>query len=271
MKADVKPNELETPEVTSGGSQKNAPNLRSGLRFPVTVVLAVLGLIGVQAVLYMSYFYTPVQITPGTMFVVTPDGGSPINLYESYRIFFIHLPSAYATALCCLFCLVGGVMWLLSRKPRWEALTVSAAEVGLVTGALVLLTGTLWGDYAWGSGRLGSGWNWAEARITTMLILWLAFAALIVLRQAMDTPRQRSMMTAVYGILIGPLYPLVSQAIEISQVSHPRDFSGMMSAPEIAQTTNLASIVVTLALLSLVALRYQWNRLGQQISEERAV
>ncbi|MCA8937524.1 MAG: hypothetical protein KDB68_15110, partial [Planctomycetes bacterium] len=119
----------------------------------VTVVFGVLGLIGAEVVLYMSYYYTPVQVSPGTLWVVTPDGGSPINLYESYRIFFIHLPAAYSTALCCGICLVGGVMWLLSKKDKWEALTVAAAETGLVTGAMVLLTGTLWADYAWGSGR----------------------------------------------------------------------------------------------------------------------
>jgi heme exporter protein C len=236
----------------------------------VTVVLAALGLVGAQVVLYMSYYFTPVQVTPGTLWVVTPDTGAAINLYESYRIFFIHLPSAYATATCCLLTLVGGVMWLLTRKDAWEALTVSAAEVGMVTGAIVLLTGTMWADYAWGSGRLGSGWNW-EPRLTTMLILWLSFAALIVLRRAMDTPRQRSAMTAVYGILLGPLYPLVSKAIEIGQTSHPRSFSDLLSAPEIGVTKNLASVAIGIALLAMVALRFQWNRLGQQIAQERAV
>ena len=235
----------------------------------VTLALAGLGLVGAQIVLWMSYYYTPVQITPGTLWVVTPDGGSPINLYESYRIFFIHLPSAYATATCCLLTLVGGVMWLLTRKDKWEALTVSAAEVGLVTGAIVLLTGTMWADYAWGSGRLGSGWNW-EPRLTTMLILWLSFAALIVLRKAMDTPRQRSAMTAVYGILLGPLYPLVSKAIEIGQTSHPRSFSDLLSADEVAVTKNIATVAIGVALLAMVALRYQVNRLGQQIQQERA-
>jgi heme exporter protein C len=235
----------------------------------ITLALAGLGLVGAQIVLWMSYYYTPVQVTPGTLWVVTPDGGAPVNLYESYRIFFIHLPSAYATATCCLLSLVGGVMWLLTRKDKWEALTVSAAEVGLFTGAIVLLTGTMWADYAWGSGRLGSGWNW-EPRLTTMLILWLSFAALLVLRKAMDTPRQRSAMTAVYGILLGPLYPLVSKAIEIGQTSHPRSFSDLLSAPEIAVTKNVASVAIGIALLALVALRFQVNRLGQEIAQERA-
>ena len=235
----------------------------------VTLALAALGLIGAEVVFYLSYNYVPTQISEGTLWVVTPDHGAPINLYESYRIFFVHLPSAYATALCCGICLVGGVMWLLSKKPKWEALTVASAEVGLMTGAIVLLTGTLWADYAWGSGRIGSGWNW-EPRLTTMLILWLAFAALLVLRKAMDQPRQRSALTAVYGILLGPLYPLVSKAIEIGQTSHPKSFSDLLTAPEIAITKNIASLGLTIAFMGLVALRYQMGRLGQQLEQERA-
>ncbi|MCC7510767.1 MAG: cytochrome c biogenesis protein CcsA [Planctomycetes bacterium] len=235
----------------------------------ITLALAALGLIGAEITLYLSYFYTPVQISAGTLYVVTPSSGSTINLYESYRIFFIHLPAAYATALCCTLAAVGGIAWLLTRKDAWQALIVSASEVGLATGAIVLLTGTFWADYAWGSGRIGSGWNW-EPRLTTMLILWLAFAALLVLRRAMDTDKQRAMMTAVYGILLGPLYPLVSKAIEIGQTSHPKSFSDLLSAPEIATTKQVATIGVMLALVSLVAVRYCWNRLGQRMAQERA-
>jgi heme exporter protein C len=233
----------------------------------VIIGLAVLGLIGVQATLYLSYYYTPTQITPGTLWVVDAQGG-PISLYESYRIFFIHLPSAYTTALCCGLTFVGGVVWLLTRKPAWEALVVAAAEVGLIAGAMVLLTGTFWADYAWGSGRMGSGWNW-EPRLTTMLILWVSFAALLVLRRAMDTEKQRSMTTAVYGILLGPLYPLVSKAIEIGQTAHPRSFSDLLSAPEIVVTKNVATLGVMVAMMSLIALRFYSNRIAQRIAQER--
>lgn len=235
----------------------------------VVLALAALGFVGVQVTLYMAYFYTPTQVTPGTLWVVDPDGGATKNLYESYRIFFIHLPSAYSTAACCALTALGGVMLLLTRKPRWESLIVSAAEVGMATGAIVLLTGTLWADYAWSlTGKLGSGWNW-EPRLTTMLILWLAFAAMLVIRKAIDQPRQRTLATAVYGILIGPMYPLVSKAIEIGQFSHPRSFSDLLSAPEIALTKQIASVGVLVALMALVALRFQWNEFGRQLTQER--
>ncbi|MBX3460376.1 MAG: cytochrome c biogenesis protein CcsA [Planctomycetes bacterium] len=235
----------------------------------VTLALAGAGLIGALVTLYLSYFYTPVQVSRGTLWVVTPDGGNTINLYESYRIFFVHLPAAYATAVCSTLAAIGGAAWLLTRKEQWQAIIVSCCEVGLAVGAIVLLTGTFWADYAWGSGRIGSGWNW-EPRLTTMLILWFAFAALLVLRRAIDGEKAREMMTAVYGILIGPLYPLVSKAVEIGQTSHPRNFSDLLSAPEIATTKHAATVGIMLALASLIALRYCWNRLGQRIAQERA-
>jgi hypothetical protein len=115
---------------------------------------------------------------------------------------------------------VGGVVWLLTRKPAWEALIVAAAEVGLIAGA-------------------------------------------------MDTEKQRSMTTAVYGILLGPLYPLVSKAIEIGQTAHPRSFSDLLSAPEIGVTKNVATLGVMVAMMSLIALRFYSNRIAQRIAQER--
>jgi hypothetical protein len=103
-----------------------------------------------------------------------------------------------------------------------------------------------------------------------MLILWLAFAALVVVRRAIDGDAQRTVATGVYGILLGPLYPLVSKAVEIGQTSHPRSFSDLMSAPEIGTTKQVATIGVMLALMALVALRYQWNELGRGIDKETA-
>ncbi|MCF6227881.1 MAG: cytochrome c biogenesis protein [Planctomycetes bacterium] len=234
----------------------------------VTLALVALGLIGVEISQYLIYNYAPTQVTPGAYWVVTPpDQGAPISLYESYRIFFTHLPSAYATAVCSMLAAFGGVMWLLTRNDKWEALTVASAEAGLVVGAMVLLTGSFWADFAWGNGKMGSGWNW-EPRITTMLILWLAFASLLVLRWALDVPSQRKMMTAVYGILLGPMYPLVSKSIEIGQISHPRSFSSLLSADAISTTTSVTQGAMTIALLSIIALRYTWNRIEQGIQDE---
>lgn len=244
-----------------------------GLGPTVVIALAVLGLIGAEITFWLAYHYAPTQINAGTLWVVTPDpGGAPISLYESYRIFFVHLPAAYATALCCVLTLLGGVMWLLNKRAEkkavWENLIVSAAEIGLVAGSIVLLTGSFWADFAWGSGRVGSGWNW-EPRLTTALILWLAFAALLVLRRAMDTPAMRARVTAIYGILLSPLYPLVNKAIEIGQTSHPRSFSTLLGAPEIATTKLVATFAMILVFVALLALRFVWNNLATATEQER--
>lgn len=236
----------------------------------VTLAIAVAALIGAEAALWLAYHYAPVQITAGSLFVIQPSGGvATNNLYESYRILFIHLPSAYTTALCCGLGLVGGVMFLLTRQDKWDALTISAAEIGLVAGAITLLTGSFWADYAWGTGRIGSGWNW-EPRLTTMLILWLAFAAILAMRSSIPALALRQKLTAVYGILVAPLYPLVQKAIEIGQTSHPRDLSDLTSAPEITTTKWVASICILLVFAAAIALRFTWNRAATQLSAERA-
>jgi len=238
--------------------------------FAITLVLAALGMAGAEATLWLAHFYVPVQITAGSLFVSEPPSGvNTLNLYESYRIFFVHLPSAYSTALCCGLCLVGGVLFLVTRNARYDALTVAAAETGLVAGAITLLTGSFWADFAWGTGKIGSGWNW-EPRLTSMLILWLAFAALLALRNALPNVQARMKLTAVYGILVSPLYPMVQKAIEIGQVSHPRSFSDLLSAPEIGLTKVVATFGIMLVFAALVALRFAAHRFGHQLQQERA-
>ena len=237
----------------------------SNRSFIVAMVLTVLGLAGAQVAMFMAYRYAPTQIQNGSLFVATPtEGISSFNLYESYRIFFTHLPCAYTTAVCCGFMLVGGVMWLLMRKPFWDHLTVAAAEVGLVAGALTLLTGSIWAKYAW-----GTYWNW-EPRLTTMLVLWLAFAALIALRAALPPGAKRNILTAVYGILASPLYPLVHAAVEIGQGSHPKSFSYLLTAPEITVTKNVATWGIIPLFVGLIVVRLMWRKVHHSLEVERA-
>lgn len=237
----------------------------SNRSFIIALVLTVLGLAGAQVAMYLAYRYAPTQVSNGSLFVLTPDPGvSSFNLYESYRIFFTHLPSAYTTAVCCGLMLLGGVMWLLMRKPFWDHLTVAAAEVGLVAGALTLLTGAIWAKYAW-----GTYWNW-EPRLTTMLVLWLAFAALVALRAALPPGVKRGMLTAVYGILASPLYPLVHWAVEIGSGSHPKSFSYLLTAPEITVTKNVATWGIIPLFVAIVFVRLMWRNVNHAVEVERA-
>ena len=110
------------------------------------------------------------------------------------KIFYLHVPSAFI-ALYIAFGLVAVTLGALSLAARRAARPVaeSAAEVGLVFMAVVLLTGPIWGKPIW-----GTWWTW-DARLTLTLFLWFIVVGYLVLRGAVEERGERARYSAVLG------------------------------------------------------------------------
>ena len=80
------------------------------------------------------------------------------------KIFYFHVPSAYAMYLGFGASALGSAGYLIKRDAKWDALAVAGAEVGTLFCLIVLLTGPLWARKAW-----GVWWTW-DPRLTTTLL-----------------------------------------------------------------------------------------------------
>ncbi len=103
------------------------------------------------------------------------------------RIFYYHVPTSmlsllfpyvnFGASLCYLY-------WR-SRDPlkalTADAVAIASAEVTVVYASICLLTGMLWGRAAW-----GIWWTW-DARLTSMLLLWLLYVSYLMLRKLSAT------------------------------------------------------------------------------------
>ena len=74
---------------------------------------------------------------------------------------------------------LGTLVW---RHPLADVLQKSAAPIGAAFTFLALVTGSLWGKPTW-----GTYWVW-DARLTSVLILFLIYLGLIALWQAVEEP-----------------------------------------------------------------------------------
>ncbi|MGY3078276.1 hypothetical protein ACVWZZ_004684 [Bradyrhizobium sp. LM6.10] len=101
------------------------------------------------------------------------------------KIMFIHVPNAWLSMF------VWGVMSLASlgtlvwRHPLADVAAKAAAPIGAAFTFLALLTGSLWGRPMW-----GTYWEW-DARLTSVLILFLMYLGLMALWRAVDDPSPR--------------------------------------------------------------------------------
>jgi heme exporter protein C len=122
---------------------------------------------------------------------------------EVYRIFYIHVPTAWNGLLLLTAAFVCAVMYLLKGDLLWDDRLEASMEAGVVLSALLTIQGSIWARPTW-----GVWWNW-DPRLTTTAILVFAFAGILALRQSLKEPRRRAMVSAVATIVAAADVPLV--------------------------------------------------------------
>jgi heme exporter protein C len=136
------------------------------------------------------------------------------------KIFYFHVPSAYAMYIGATACFLGSVGYLVTRKDGWDALARAGAELSIVMGAIVLVTGPLWAAKAW-----GYFWTW-DPRLTTAMLSWMIYVAYSVLRSfAGDGPGERKFAAAL-GVLGAANLPIIHYSVQKWGGQHPTVVTG---------------------------------------------
>lgn len=133
------------------------------------------------------------------VFVVAP---VELQMGIVQKIFYFHVPSAYAMYVGFTVCAVMSGVFLATRNDKWDAIAVAGAEVGMLFCTIVLITGPLWARKAW-----GVYWVW-DPRLTTTLLAGMIFFAYLVLRNVGDVgqvERRFAAGLAVVGLLDLPV------------------------------------------------------------------
>ncbi len=131
-----------------------------------------------------------VAVTVGAgLTVVPPDAVQG----DVQRIMYVHVPSAWLAYAAFFVTLVGGVLYLRHRDLRFDRLAVASAEIGLLFTGLTIVTGAIWGKATW-----GKWWDW-DPRLTTTAILFVIYAAYLLLRQSLADRHRRARVAAVFG------------------------------------------------------------------------
>jgi heme exporter protein C len=131
------------------------------------------------------------------------------------RIFYFHAASAWAGMTAFFVCFTANLLYVWRRDPKWDALGVSSAEVGLAFITVVLITGPIWAKPAW-----GIYWTW-DARLTSTFVLWLLYICYLLLRTLIEEPDRRALLSALFGIFSFIDVPIVFGAIRWWRTQHP--------------------------------------------------
>lgn len=127
---------------------------------------------------------------------------------NSYRIIFIHVPTAFLAQSAYVMMAVAAVVTLVWRMKLADVFVKAVAPVGLVLTFLSLFTGAVWGKPTW-----GTWWVW-DARLTSMLILLFLYAGVIALDRAINDEKSAARAVAVL-VLVGVVnIPIIQYSVE---------------------------------------------------------
>ncbi len=189
------------------------------------------------------------------------------TMHAIQRIFYIHVAAWVAMYVAFTTVFYANVRYLLSHDRKWDALGVSAAEVGVICCSIGLTTGPLWAKPVW-----GIWWTW-DARLTSTFVLWLLYVSYLILRGLLEDPEKKATLSAVFGIFASLDMPLVYVSNRLWRTQHPQPVilggSGSGLQTTMLYTLFLCMIAVTAVMLLVLRDRYKLELMRNELAELR--
>ena len=192
--------------------------------------------------LYLIFIWVPTEANQGAI----------------QRILYIHVPVSQISMLAIILVAVSSVLFLWKINEFWDKIAISAAEIGLLYGTIMLLSGILWAKPVWGV------WWTGEAKLTTALILYLIYVSYIMFRNYFPTGSQGQRIAAIIAIIGALDTPLIYFAANLWSEAHPPIVLGPASENDSSFSSNdmrivwlFSSITFMIFFVYLLRIRYK--------------
>jgi heme exporter protein C len=185
------------------------------------------------------------------------------------KIFYFHVPSAYAMYLCGAVCFLGSAAYLALPTDSRNALARAGAECAVVFGLMVLTSGPLWAKKAW-----GVYWAW-DPRLTTTLLSVMVYVAVVVLRAFSGDGEAERKFAAALGVLGTVNLPIIHYSVLKWGGNHPTVIGrggGGLGHPTMKLTLGIGFLAMTLLAVLLLWVRTRLAILATRLTlaEEQA-
>ena len=157
------------------------------------------------------------------------------------KIMFIHVPNAWLSMLVwgvMSFAALGTLVW---RHPLADVAAKAAAPIGAAFTFLALVTGSLWGRPMW-----GTYWEW-DARLTSVLILFLMYLGVIALWRAVEDPSRAARAAAILTLVGAIDLPIIKFSVDWWNTLHQGTSVFRLAGPSIYPTILAPLLVMAFA------------------------
>src|ERR1700744_6402695 len=157
------------------------------------------------------------------------------------KIMFIHVPNAWLSMFVWGVMSVASLGTLVWRHPLADVAAKTAAPIGAALTFLALVTGALWGRPMW-----GPYWEW-DARLTSVLILFLMYLGLMALWRAVEDPSRAARAAAVLTLVGAINLPIIKFSVDWWNPLHEPASVFRMGGPTLDRAFLIPLLVMAVA------------------------
>jgi len=163
------------------------------------------------------------------------------------KIFYFHAPAGIVMFVAAFVCGINSARFLFRGTVRADRIATAAAELTVLLGLIVLVTGPLWARKAW-----GVWWDW-DPRLTSSLLLWMMFVGYLLVRR-FGGPGSEKLAAAV-GIFGMCNVPFVYVSVNVWRTLHPKTTVVPSLGPGMREPFWFCILAFLLLFMLLLALR----------------
>lgn len=130
------------------------------------------------------------------------------------KMMFIHVPFSWISMLIYISLCVSLIILFIKKIVLFDFIALQSAKNGAIFCALSLITGSLWGKPAW-----GVFWVW-DARLTSMLCLFLTFCAYIVINDLQENNPAKHKILLIFSLIGAINIPIIKLSVEYWNTLH---------------------------------------------------
>src|SRR5712691_11727489 len=173
--------------------------------------------------------------------------GAPDDYQQgaTVKIMYIHVPAAWLGMMGWTLMSIAALGTLVWRHPLADVAMKTAAPLGAAFTLICLITGALWGRPMW-----GTYWVW-DARLTSVLVLFLLYLGLIALWRTVDDPSRAARAAAILTLVGAVNLPIIKFSVDWWNTLHQPASVLRLGRPTIHPSILVPLLVMALAFFLL--------------------
>lgn len=165
-------------------------------------LIPVIGIVGLLCIIFSTW---------QGLFVVRPEQYQG----DAARIMFVHVPMAWLAMAAYTLMALASFVWFVWRHETADLAAKSIAPLGALSTGLCLATGSIWGKPTW-----GTWFQWDDARLVSVLVMFFLYLGYMALRKSMDTHQRAARAGAILAMVGLINVPIIKFSVDIWSSLH---------------------------------------------------